>query len=205
MRMSRMFVLLGTVIAVGAAGCGDDKPSRLSTGVDGSKTLGTATPAEADAICKSTQIWAKQAIAEAKQRELTCRVTGIGLFAVGGLGGTGAAATDDQLRMACKSAYESCMMAPTNATSTPVMCQQFPAGCMATVAEYEACLNDVPAFVDQTAATLPTCDTVNQLSVLALLGVVNGLPATCKTFQMKCPVAGIPGIPGIPSAGAGQP
>jgi hypothetical protein len=206
MRNTQMVVLFGSMVGVLLAGCGDDKPSRLSTGVDGSKPLGGTTPAEADAICKSTQTWAKQAFAAEKQKELTCRISSIGVAAAGTLAGGGQAGNDAQLRMACKTAYDQCMTAPaTDPSSNPAMCQGFPSSCTATVAEYEACLNDVPPFVDQTVAMLPTCETVSQLSLLSLLAVANTLPPSCKTFQMKCGGAGgIPGIPGIPSPG-GQP
>lgn len=189
-----MRLVLGAGLVLAA--CGDDGPGRLSTGVDTNKPIGTVTPQEADQICKSTQTWAKQAIAEAKQRELTCRVTALALAAGGAFAGGGMGANEAQLRMTCQTSFDQCMMAPVPTSSTvPAMCQSFPATCTATVAEYEACLNDMPPFVDKTLETLPKCETLTQLGLLSLLGLQSTLPATCQTFQTKCGGAGIPGIP----------
>ena len=79
MKRVQKTVLLGLVVGLsGAAACGDDGPGKVSTGVEPSKPIGTVTPAEAQQICKSTETWAKQAIAEAKQKELGCRILGAG-------------------------------------------------------------------------------------------------------------------------------
>jgi hypothetical protein len=204
MKLARASLLLALVTGSlpGLTGCGDDKPAGLSTGVDGSKPIGMVTPTEADRICKSTEAWAKRAIAEDKQKQLFCRITALAAAAGGGLGGGGTgAASDTQLRMTCQSSLDQCMMisTPAGGTASP-MCQSFPASCTATVAEYEACLNDVPPFVDRTIAALPRCDSLTQLSLLSLLALTTTLPPTCQTFQMKCGGAGLPGIPGLPGA-----
>ena len=193
-------VLLGLVAGLlGTIAC-DDDPSKLSTGVDGSKAVGTVTPSEAEQICKSTETWAKRAIAEAKQKELTCRIGAL-VVAAGGLGGS-TPSPEAQLRMACQTSFDQCMMAAfPDAGSVAPMCQSFPAGCTATVAEYEACLNDVPQFVDRTIMNLPRCETLTQLSLISLLGLASTLPPTCQTFQMKCGGMGIPGIP-VPMNGS---
>lgn len=203
MNAARTTALMGLVLtSMLSLGCGDDGPGRLSTGVDGNKPLGMATPAEADQICKRTQTWIAKAVAEDKQRQLACRIGG--LFAAGaasglGGGGAGAGTTDAQLQATCQMAHDQCMMAAPTAPTTPAMCQSFPPGCTATVAEYEACLNDIPPSVDMTLASLPTCDRVTRLGLLGLLSVVNNIPPTCRTFQMKCSAVGIPGIPGMPA------
>src|SRR5687768_6131361 len=87
--ITRLTLITLLVSSLGAFGCGDDGPGKFSTGVEPTKPLAGTTPAEADAICKSTQGWANKAIAESKQCELSCRLTGIGLAAVGGFGGGG--------------------------------------------------------------------------------------------------------------------
>jgi hypothetical protein len=190
-----------------ALGCGDDKPSRFHTGVDGSKPLGTATPQEAEQICKSTETWARAQLAETRQRELTCRIGAIVAASSGLLGGGAAMVPPMQLQTTCRSTLDQCLAAGSAAQGAPSMatCQSFPASCTATVAEYEACLNDVPAFVDKTSSMLPTCETLNPLSLLALASLVSTLPPSCQTFQMKCNVGGIPGIPGVPTGVGGGP
>jgi hypothetical protein len=194
--------LLAPVLLVGA--CGDDGPGRLSTGVDGTKPLGMVTPAEADQICKRSQTWIAKAVAEDKQRQLGCRVAGLVAAVAGsGLGGGGGGGGDAQLQAACKMASDTClMMAPTTNPTMPASCQSFPAGCTATVAEYEACLNDIPPTVDMTLTALPTCDKVTTLGLLSLAGLANSIPMSCRTFQMKCSAVEIPGVPGIPTPGS---
>lgn len=207
-KMALLSGLLGALLAGGGCDDDDDKqPTGLATGVEPSRPLGMVTPAEATQICMASETWARARLADAKQRELTCKLTAVLASAGGGLlpgtGGAagGAQATDAQLQMTCKTALDQCLAAPAPAPMAGAnMCQAFPPSCTATVAEYEACLNDVPTFVDKTAPMLPSCETVNRFSALALLGLVNSLPMSCKTFQMKCGLAGIPGIPpvGVP-------
>jgi hypothetical protein len=208
---ARHWTLLGLICTVtsGAAACQEDEPSGFSTGVDREKPLGTVTGPEAQSICDATQTWTREAIAQEKQQQLACKLSATVAAALagglgGGAGGAGAAATDAELRMTCQTAYDQCLATPPPQSSGPATCRAFPAGCTATVAEYEACLNDMPAFVDQTIATLPSCETLNRLSLLAVLNIANTLPPTCRTFQMKCRGAAIGGLP--PTGGpAGTP
>jgi hypothetical protein len=184
-------------LVVGLAACEDDGPKRFSTGVDGSKPLGTVSGPEAQSICDATQTWTSQAIAQAKQQQLACRVSSTVIAGVGsGFGGGGGmVGSDEELRMACQAAYDRCAMTPPPAMTAAPTCQGFPPGCTATVSEYETCLNDIPPFVDQTLAMLPTCETLNRISILLVLNIVNTLPPSCKTFQMKCGGVSIGGLP----------
>jgi hypothetical protein len=203
MHVARSLALL---LAVALAGCGDEKSSALSTGVDRNKPLGTVTPSEAQAICTATQMWTNQAITSDKQQQVTCRVTSNAIAALSARPAVMGAppVTDAQLQMTCQTAYDTCIMrpapAPAPSTAAPT-CQAFPASCTATVAEYETCLNDVPPFLDMTLAMLPTCQTLTRLSILSVLNLPNTLPASCKTFQSKCagvPIGGIPPTGGMP-------
>jgi hypothetical protein len=206
MTMTRAAALLVSIGAsLTAVGCGDDKPSGFRTGVDGSKTIGTATPAEAEQICRSTETWARAQLADSKQRELACRIEALGAAASGLLApGANPTVMPAQLQTTCRATLDQCLAAGApSAMPSMAACPSFPPTCTATVAEYEACLNDVPPFVDKSAASLPTCETLNPVSLLALASLVSTAPASCQTFQMKCGVAGIPGIPGIPGAPRG--
>jgi hypothetical protein len=210
MRARLSEVVLGLTLVLGAGACEEDEPKVFSTGVDRDKPLGTVSGPEAQAVCDATQAWSRESIAQDKQKLLTCRLTATFAAALGaGLGGMGGgtgglgAVNETQLRMTCQTAYDTCTAAPTPAETGPPMCQAFPAGCTATVGEYEACLNDVPAFVDKTLETLPTCETLNLIAILSLANITNTLPDTCKTFQMKCRGASIGGLP--PTGGTTAP
>jgi hypothetical protein len=212
MRARLSEVVFGLTLVLAAGGCQEDEPNVFSTGVDRNKPLGMVTGPEAQAVCNATQAWTRESIAQEKQRQLTCRLTatvaaavGAGLGSGGGGGGAGGlgAVNEAQLRMTCQTAYDGCTMAPAPTEMGPPMCQAFPAGCTATIAEYEACLTDVPAFVDRTLATLPTCETLNVIAILSLANITNTLPDTCKTFQMKCRGASIGGLP--PTGGTTSP
>jgi hypothetical protein len=222
MRARHATVVLGLTLGLAAGACNEDEPDVFSTGVRGDKPLGTVTPEEAQSVCQATQDWTRRAIAEEKQRLLTCRVSAVLAAGLGSLGGGGMPGTGGgmpgaggagglpglggdptALRMACQATYDSCLMAAApqpGASATPAMCNAFPAGCTATVAEYEFCLNDIPAFVDRTIPMIPACDTLTAISLLSVINLPSMLPESCKTFQMKCrgaPIGGIP-TPGIP-------
>jgi hypothetical protein len=207
MTKARVTWLLALMMApLLAVACGDDKPSGFHTGVPGDKPLGMATPQEAQQICQTTETWARAQLAETKQRELACRIGAIGAAAGGLLGAGGATVMPMEAQTTCRTVLDQCLAAgPPSAMPGMTMCQAFPPSCTATVAEYEACLNDVPPFVDKTADNLPSCEGLNPLSLLALASLISTVPASCQTFQMKCGVAGIPGIPGIPTGSVSSP
>jgi hypothetical protein len=203
MRARLSEVVLGLTLVLAAGACNEDEPKAFSPGVDRNKPLGMVTPAEAQAICSATQAWSRDAVAQEKQRLLACRVTaiaaalGVGLGGGGGGGGGGLGNVDQaQLQATCKVAHDTCLAAPEPGNE-PLMCDSFPASCTATVGEYEACLAEVPAFVDRTLPSLPTCETLNLIAILGLANLANTLPEPCKTFQMKCQGASIGGIPPI--------
>jgi hypothetical protein len=192
---ARFSTVLGLALLWAAMACDNDEPSSFVTGVDRDKPLGTVTGPEAQAVCEATQSWSREAIPQEKQRDLTCKITATLAASVGTGGGGAGAGGEAQLRVACQMAYDQCTMAPLPADTAPAMCQGFPTNCTATVAEYEACLNDLPPFVDQTLPMLPSCETLNAISILAVANLINTLPATCRTFQMKCRGATIGGLP----------
>ena len=201
-------VLGVAALAAGGMACQEDEPPTFSTGVDRDKPLGTVNGPEAQAVCTATQTWTREAIAQEKQQQLTCRVTATLAAALGaGLGGggtpgTGGVPSDAQLRMTCQVAYDRCLLAPAATEMGPPTCQAFPAGCTATVGEYEACLTDIPPFVDSTLTTLPSCESLSLVAILSLANLTSTLPETCKTFQSKCRGAAIGGLPpvGAPAA-----
>jgi hypothetical protein len=154
-------------------------PPAIRTDVDGTKGLGTLNPTEVDKLCEATKVFAKALLENQTFRDVTCRITGITATL---------AAPDDPMMvtMACKMAYDTCKAVPTTDTVTG-MCPKPDATCMATVAEYEACLNELPGTTSTLDKLIPRCESVNRQSLAALAFAVASIGPACQTLNSKCP------------------
>ena len=164
------------------AGPPDAGPSgtgKLTTNVAGTRPLNMLSPEEAQKICAATESFTLMLVMQEKVNDLICRVGGL----------TAALAVpDDQVQATCKTAYAACKMAPPPAgTGMPGMCMKADAKCMATVAEYEACMNALPMDLELIGRLVPPCERANKLSLAPLLGFQNLLSPACMTFDQKCP------------------
>lgn len=173
-------IQITTLLIVFVAACGG---SGFSTGVPPNKSLGSVTPAEAQQICSATA-----SFVESKATATGCRVQAV-------LAGLASGKAQDQARMICAQKESDCLKeaaaaAPNNANN----CQPPPASCMATVGEYETCLNDTAANYDKLVATLPTCDklTVPPMFTPPTSGTIQA-PPSCATLQSQCPLLSIGG------------
>jgi hypothetical protein len=121
-------------------------------------------------------------------KDFNCRLSGILAGALGG------ASTDDALRAACKVAYDACVAAPSETTSSD--CTKPTGTCTATIGDVEACTNDSAAYLEQVQTALPSCD---ELTVAGLGDLGDAMqttePASCTTLDAKCPDA--PSMPGM--------
>ena len=176
------------VLAVSLLGaCGSDG---FSTGLPPNKGLGTLTPAEATKLCSSTATYV-----QSKADAATCQFTAL-------VAGIARGKTDAEARTICKTELDQCLArAGSTSGGGPVNCAAPPASCMATVGEYEACLNDTASGYDRALASLPSCETVTRSpSGFPTTAPTVMTPASCTTAQRKC--IGFSLSPG-PSSGGG--
>ena len=172
------------------AGASNSSTGTFSSGLPGDKVLGTLTDDESAALCKKISDSFADGTTVAKSVEdFTCRFSSIlsALFMT--------PATDAALQAQCKSMYDTCIAGPSTSTET---CKKPDATCTATVAEYDACVNDQLKALSQLGNILPTCDKITLASASTLLtGSGTETPASCQTVETKCPSAPTP--PGLDS------
>ena len=174
----------------GAGGRPSSASGDYSSGVPGDKQLGSLSEQEFQGLCKKLDDYFSTGPVAAGIEEFNCRMSGLFGAALSG------AQTDAALQTACKPVYDACIAAPTMATST---CTKPDATCTATVAEYDACLNDSLDALSTLQNALPSCDklTVASLGSLGSLGGATSAQesASCQTVKAKCPSA--PPAPGL--------
>jgi hypothetical protein len=180
MKISTGRICAALLFALGVAGCGSDsRGTTLETGVSGDKPLNTLSQDEATKVCKSVGDWSKRAFSEEKLKEIPCKLTAA-LF--------GALAGDaEQARMACTQTYNSCLQQPAMPSQQESTCGMVDSNCTATVAEMEACLNELPKAFDDFAAALPSCDALGSGMMSMPFNLESLNPPACKTFESKCP------------------
>jgi hypothetical protein len=153
----------------------------FTTSVPGSAVLGTLSDADASTLCMDLE---KSADFKSLS-DFTCRAAA--LFA----GLTSPDMTDTGLQMACQASYAECSGAPTVGMCAP------PVTCMATVAEYTACLNDEVAAANAVSAQLPMCSALKSATFVATVAALPkpASPASCVAVKAKCPdLAGDNGV-----------
>ena len=163
------------------AGSNTGSPGDLHTGLPANKPISDLTDAEIAGLCSKFDEFYSTGSVGMNLEEFTCRFSGIFAAALAG------AETDAAARAACKMTYDSCVAAPVETTSK---CGKPSGMCTATVAELEACANDSAKAVQQLTSSFPTCA---ELTLAELMDMGGGgddtpqNPASCTTFQMKCP------------------
>jgi len=158
------------------AACAD---GGFSTGLPANQSLGTLSPTEANQLCSSTASYVAS-----KSKMTTCQFEA-------DLAAIAQGKTDADARMICKMKLTQCLAASTSGSGsggTPSTgCQPPPASCMATVGEYEGCLNDVSHAYDQALAGMPNCDNLT----LTISGLPSARPSpmtpvSCTKLENKC-------------------
>jgi hypothetical protein len=182
------------VAAVGwlLAGCGGDRGSpRYTSGLEGSRPLGELDSAELARLCKGAQAWATDAIPVIDRATFLCKTSAVLAGALSGTFSGGAV----ELRNACEHAYERCLRRSDMAPAA-IACPRPGPDCVATVSEYERCLNDFPASFDDAIAAIPSCRGLT-LASLAQTGAAAAaaLPESCTAFQQRCPGVHVTGLP----------
>jgi hypothetical protein len=154
----------------GAGGSGGASFTSLS----GSAQLSSLAPADATKLCDDTYAHFRTAIPAAT----ACKWKGLS-FAT-----SSSAPTEEQLKANCSVKENECLADPTTALATNRPCD-FPTGCMATVAEYSTCVNDLVAAFNQIVGGLSSCSTLTKTGTDAVWEFTSGAtpgasPASCK-------------------------
>jgi hypothetical protein len=163
----------------GSPGGAPSTGSTYSSGIAGDKQVGALTDQEFASMCQKFSDYFSTGAVGAAAEEITCRM---GALFVGIL-----AQSDAELQTTCKAVYDQCIAGPTMTEET---CNKPDATCTATVAEYDACLNDAGKAFIALPNALPTCDKATLTSLENLdLGSQGESPASCKIVETKCPSA----------------
>jgi hypothetical protein len=177
-------ITLVLVLVLGATGCGGESQSNgdgdgtFSSGVPGSTRLSELSDRELDAFCERIEEFTTTPPVSTLSEEYLCRVAGMLQAAFAG------ATTDAEARASCAATYDQCQASNTSSTTT---CNRPSPSCTATVAEYEACMNDMPGYLEDTLEVLPTCETLTLADITSDTLPVPETPASCVTLQEKCP------------------
>ena len=167
----------------GGGGSGNTAGGSFDSGLSDSQSLGALTDAQATALCDKLATYYSSSAVTATLDEFGCKFTGLIGAAFSG------ATTDDAARAACKTGYDECKEAPSSSTQT---CNKPSASCTATAAEFDACMNDSLAALQQTVNAIPACSTLTLMQLMDSgedSSAEPSEPASCTTLKMKCPDA----------------
>jgi hypothetical protein len=122
-------------------------------------------------------------------KQISCKLSGIGVALGANAGGT--APTDADVQKACSDFVSVCESTPTQDAGGPSC--QIPSGpCSASVAELEACVTDETKETKDAVSVIPDCVslTVRDLTPSdggGLFGTSTARPASCDSLEAKCP------------------
>jgi hypothetical protein len=188
-------VALSLGIAALEVGCNDDAGDQgakndavdagagggggFSTGVTPSKPLNQLTPQETQKVCEDTAEHVSKSLQDAAFADLACRIAG--LVAV-------LSVPEAQVQMACATAYSACKASPAATEVSPESCGSPQATeCTATVAAYEACVNELPADIKKIESSVASCAKATKTSVLGLVAIPGLLGPACRALNEACP------------------
>jgi hypothetical protein len=160
-----------------SAGGTGGSSARTVTTLNGGTALNALMPAEVTQLCDDTYAYFASAIAKAT----TCKWKGLAF------GASSSAPTDAQLQQNCTNKETSCQQVD-NPWSDNLGCNEIPATCTATVAQYAACIADeVTAFI-QLVNGFPVCAMLMRSNASEILNAIAAEPpASCASLMNTCP------------------
>ena len=195
-------VVLSLGIAAASAACDDDDKAKnqtadagidaaplpppdagfggpFTTNVTPSKPLDQLTPQEAQKVCEATTKYVGKGFQDPAFTDLLCRVAGLlSIIEV----------PESEVKQACTAAYNECKAQPLPTDVPADACENPEAtDCTATVAEYEACVSELPDDIKAINAVVSSCDRATKNSLLALIAIPNLLGPACTALNKKCP------------------
>ncbi|HEY4156577.1 MAG TPA: hypothetical protein VGM29_00710 [Polyangiaceae bacterium] len=188
--MVSLKILLKVVSGAGLAlACGGSTsqsgggPGAFTTGIPSSTPLASLSPAQATELCQETG----QYLTNSGGVPIICKLLAVETTLLSGLGGQ---MSDMQLQQQCTMQEMQCSTSPPQMSDCSNK-QAEPSTCTATIADYQACLNQVPGVLSALSASLPACSALTAASSTQLLTGLGTLmqPAACTTLDAKCPGA----------------
>lgn len=139
-------------------------------------TLDSLSPEELGELCADARASFDAAGATETSAELSCRTAGI--FAVILFEPT----TDAELQALCQEMYDDCIAEPLE---TDDDCEENDT-CPATVAEFEACVEEYPTYLERFAMELPTCSELTMANLEHALSYEPEPTPACGIFWDQC-------------------
>jgi hypothetical protein len=161
----------GTTGAGGtSSGGGTGGGASTVTTLDGSKAVNALSPAEVTQLCSDTYAYFGSAIPKAT----TCRWKGLSF------GASSSAPTDAQLQSNCTNKETSCTQSADPWADNPG-CNDIPATCTATVAQYSTCISDEVTAFKQLVGGFPACSMLMRSNSSDILtAIAADPPSSCK-------------------------
>ncbi|HET9956764.1 MAG TPA: hypothetical protein VFQ61_19850 [Polyangiaceae bacterium] len=152
---------------------GGSSGGSTSSGGDDTRTFAELTDDERNAVCQAEA----EKLDTPENKAQNCKL--LGAFAAFQV-----LQDAEQMPAACQAAYDLCM---DQEQSAQVECSDDLRECTATVAEFQACWDQLPAWFG--ALDVPSCEDVSLQTLLPLATLLTSLPQACQTLQDKCPEA----------------
>jgi hypothetical protein len=181
----RLAAVTCTLLACG----GDSGPTKYASGIDGQRPLAGLSASEAGQLCMSAQSWARDAIPLYQRAMLVCKSGALAAVVI-----EGSREGPGRLQEICQETFDGCLQHSDMAPAA-ISCPTPGPGCTATVADYEACLNDFPASFDRSVAAIPSCDKLTLDAIFGLTNAASILPPSCVAFKMRCPGTRVTSLP----------
>jgi hypothetical protein len=161
----------------GSSGSGGSSGGGGVTSLSGTRALNALSPAEATQLCGDSYNYFGTAITNAT----TCKWKGVAFAA------SSSAPSQQVLQQNCTSQEMACLQV-AKPWDTNAGCNDLPATCTATVAEYPACISDEAAAFTQTVNGLPACSALASTDTAKVFDAQAAAPpASCAALSNKCP------------------
>jgi hypothetical protein len=149
-----------------------DPSSAFSTGLAGDGVLGELSATDAEQACVAAEEFLYGPDWQTGELELGCRVAAIRSITP---------TSDEEARQLCQQSVDDCVAYPSE---DPADCS-VPLGteCTATVAAYEACVNDAKSVFD----SVPSC---SGIALETTVDLTTFTPDSCVTMGSLCPAFG---------------
>jgi hypothetical protein len=163
----------------GASAAGGSTSAGAGAGgsVASGPTLNGLSADELAGVCADVRASFLAAGVDRKNVEVVCRLAG--LYSASSLD----SATDADLQRSCLAVYDPCLVRPREVED---YCAEDNADCSATVAAFEACVEEYPTYLDRYIDGLPACDALTRASLESALAFEPEPTPSCDAVWDQC-------------------